>query len=320
MLFPPSNKHKTHTTAITSPRSHIIPVYEVEPLEKVTDCDLDPYLWYEADKRALFPNWVKPSDSEPPPLLVYKWCQGINNLQGVWDTGKGETVVMLQAELTKVADKVDLTLLNRLLRLVLDHNIADYMTAKNNVVIAYKDMAHTNSYGVIRGLQFASFIMQYYGLVLDLLLLGLTRAAELAGPPATPNEFLAHRDAATEVRHPIRLYSRHVTKVHMLLKLSADEARDLVGRYLTEHPVSFLSFCLRKRKGKRKSKRKRKRKRKRERRRNLSTRKQILTLFLSLSLPTATWKPSPKNSRTPTTRTSSATTTKSAGRATRACA
>lgn len=35
---------------------------------------------------------------------------------------------MLQAELTKVADKVDLTLLNRLLRLVLDHNIADYMT------------------------------------------------------------------------------------------------------------------------------------------------------------------------------------------------
>ena len=229
---------------------------------------------------------------------MYKWCQGINNLQGVWDTGKGETVVMLQAELTKVADKVDLTLLNRLLRLVLDHNIADYMTvrvfcvfffcclereretaegekrrkktrikknslfplfflffflqkkknsltsqqAKNNVVIAYKDMAHTNSYGVIRGLQFASFIMQYYGLVLDLLLLGLTRAAELAGPPATPNEFLAHRDAATEVRHPIRLYSRHVTKVHMLLKLSADEARDLVGRYLTEHPVSFLTF------------------------------------------------------------------------------
>ena len=266
--------------------SHIIPVYEIEPLEKVTDCYLDQYLWYEADKRALFPNWVKPSDSEPPPLLVYKWCQGINNLQGVWDTAKGETVVMLQAELTKVADKVDLTLLNRLLRLVLDHNIADYMTvrrahlflrergekerektkrkrkkkkkikkthffprprkktqikkqAKNNVIIAYKDMAHTNSYGVIRGLQFASFIMQYYGLVLDLLLLGLTRAAELAGPPATPNEFLAHRDAATEVRHPVRLYSRHVTKVHMLLKLSADEARDLVGRYLTEHPVSI---------------------------------------------------------------------------------
>lgn len=35
--------------------------------------------------------------------------------------------------------QVDLTLLNRLLRLIVDHNIADYMTAKNNIVINYKD-------------------------------------------------------------------------------------------------------------------------------------------------------------------------------------
>ena len=39
------------------------------------------YLRYEADKRRLFPPWIKPSDTEPPPLLAYKWCQGINNLQ-----------------------------------------------------------------------------------------------------------------------------------------------------------------------------------------------------------------------------------------------
>ena len=32
----------------------------------------------------------------------------------------------------KVYEKVDLTLLNRLLRLILDHNLADYITAKNN--------------------------------------------------------------------------------------------------------------------------------------------------------------------------------------------
>lgn len=29
-------------------------------------------------------------------------------------------------------------MLNRLLRLIVDHNIADYMTAKNNVMISYK--------------------------------------------------------------------------------------------------------------------------------------------------------------------------------------
>jgi pre-mRNA-processing factor 8 len=111
--------------------SHLVPVYEIEPLEKITDCYLDQvgvnygivlllsvvsvfpfkltplfsfrapqYLWYESDKRHLFPNWIKPADSEPPPLLVYKWCQGINNLNDVWDTTNGECVVMMQVRRT----------------------------------------------------------------------------------------------------------------------------------------------------------------------------------------------------------------------------
>lgn len=110
--------------------SHLIPIYEIEPLEKITDAYLDQYLWYEADKRRLFPNWIKPADSEPSPLLVYKWCQGINNLVDIWDTSDGECVVMMESNLEKLYEKVDLTLLNRLLRLIVDHNIADYMTGK----------------------------------------------------------------------------------------------------------------------------------------------------------------------------------------------
>lgn len=216
--------------------SYLIPVYEIEPLEKITDAYLDQYLWYEGDKRHLFPNWIKPADSEPPPLLVYKWCQGINNLQGIWDTGDGQCVVMLQTKFEKFFEKIDLTMLNRLLRLVLDHNIADYVTAKNNVVLSYKDMSHTNSYGLIRGLQFASFVVQYYGLVLDLLLLGLTRASEIAGPPQMPNEFITYWDTKVETRHPIRLYSRYIDRVHILFRFTHEEARELIQRYLTEHP------------------------------------------------------------------------------------
>lgn len=93
--------------------SYLIPVYEIEPLEKITDAYLDQYLWYEGDKRHLFPNWIKPADSEPPPLLVYKWCQGINNLQGVWDSSEGQCVVMLQTKFEKFFEKIDLTMLNR---------------------------------------------------------------------------------------------------------------------------------------------------------------------------------------------------------------
>ena len=104
---------------------------------------------------------------------MYKLCNGINNLTDVWDVTRGQAVVLMQTRLEKVFEKVDLTLLNRLLRLIVDHNIADYMSAKSNVVLAFKDMSHTNSYGLIRGLQFASFITQYYGLILDVLILGL---------------------------------------------------------------------------------------------------------------------------------------------------
>jgi len=216
--------------------SHLVPVYEVEPLEKITDAYLDQYLWYESDKRRLFPAWLKPSDSEPPPLLVYKWCQGINNLQPIWETAEGECNVMLETKFEKMYEKMDLTFLNRPLRLIVDHSIADYMSAKNNIVINYKDMNHTNSYGIIRGLQFASFVVQYYGLVLDLLVLGLQRASEMAGPPQLPNNFLSFQNVDIEGAHPIRLYSRYVDRVHMLFRFTADEAKDLIQRYLTEHP------------------------------------------------------------------------------------
>jgi len=45
---------------------------------------------------------------------------------------------MMESNFDKMYEKIDLTLLNRLLRLIVDHNIADYMTAKNNIVINYK--------------------------------------------------------------------------------------------------------------------------------------------------------------------------------------
>jgi len=45
---------------------------------------------------------------------------------------------MIESKYDKIYEKIDLTLLNRLLRLIVDHNIADYMTAKNNIVINYK--------------------------------------------------------------------------------------------------------------------------------------------------------------------------------------
>lgn len=60
--------------------------------------------------------------------------------------------MLVETKFENVYEKVDLTLLNRLLRLIVDHNLADYMTTKNNIVVNYKDMNHVNSYGLIHGL------------------------------------------------------------------------------------------------------------------------------------------------------------------------
>ncbi|KAL6450089.1 PRP8 Pre-mRNA-splicing factor 8 [Candida maltosa Xu316] len=216
--------------------SHLVPTYSIDPLEKITDAYLDQYLWYEADKRRLFPNWVKPSDDEIPPLLVYKWCQGINNLRDVWKTSNGECNVMLETSLSKFAENIDFTLLNRLLRLIMDTNIADYITSKNNVNLTFKDMNYVNQFGIVRGLQFSSFVYQYYGLVVDLLILGLDRASELAGPVQNPNNFLQFKDGDTEVDSPIRLYSRYLDKIHIFFRFDDDEASGLIQDYLSEHP------------------------------------------------------------------------------------
>lgn len=42
----------------------------------------------------------------------------------------GQFVVMLQMKFDKLLEKIDFTMLNRLLQLVFDHNIAVYITAK----------------------------------------------------------------------------------------------------------------------------------------------------------------------------------------------
>lgn len=216
--------------------SNITPVYNVDPLEKVVDAYLDQYLWYEANKRGLFPNWVKPSDTEIPPLLTYKWCQGLNNLEDVWNVTEGQNNVILQLPLDKLAERIDFTLLNQLLRLIVDPNIADYITSKNNISLNYKDMSYINQFGLIKGLQFASFLYQYYALATDLMILGIDRASDLAGLPENPNEFLEFESVDKQISHPIRFYMRYIDKITIFFRFDKEESDELIEDYLSENP------------------------------------------------------------------------------------
>ncbi len=63
----------------------------------------------------------------------------------------------------------------------MDGNLADYLTSKNNVNIQYKDMTFTNSIGLLKGLNFSGFLTQFWGVIMDLMLIGQDRAIDLIG-------------------------------------------------------------------------------------------------------------------------------------------
>eukprot|EP00731_Ephydatia_muelleri_P023644 Em0015g1227a len=188
--------------------SYLVPVHDVEPLEKITDAYLTSTSGTRQTRDVCSHLGSSLLTQNLLPCLCTSGAKGSTTSKTCGTQQDGECNVMMESTFEKITTSI----------------------------INYKDMNHTNSYGIIRGLQFASFIVQYYGLVLDLLVLGLQRASEMAGPPQIPNDFLTFQDVETESSHPIRLYSRYVDRIHIFFRFSAEEARDLIQRYLTEHP------------------------------------------------------------------------------------
>ncbi|CCW68908.1 unnamed protein product [Phytomonas sp. Hart1] len=217
--------------------SNLYPIYNVTPTEKMTDAFLDQYLWYKAmGVQRMFPNWVKPSDTELAPQLVYRWCEGINNSPDIWDVSHEESVVLLHADLQQAFyDKVDWIFFRPLLELIMDKSLVDYIVSRHDVVVEFKDMSYHHHKGLIRGFMFSSFLAQYWGLMMDILLIGTRRSQEIAGTALKPNPFLSFfRDPFLAVSHPIRGYCRYHNEVYILLRYTKAEADDIRQRYLKE--------------------------------------------------------------------------------------
>ena len=53
--------------------THVIPVHDIEPLEKVTDAYLDQYLWYEADKRRRYEAAERARQAYAPNAAAERW-------------------------------------------------------------------------------------------------------------------------------------------------------------------------------------------------------------------------------------------------------
>lgn len=217
--------------------SHLYPLYTVVPPEKMVDSFLDQYLWYKAmSVQRLFPNWVKPSDVEPPPQLVYKWCEGINNSPDIWDVSHEESVVLLHSDLEDAFyENVDWSFFRPMLELIMDRSLVDYIVSRHDVVVEFKDMSYHHHKGLIRGFMFSSFLAQYWGLLMDVLLLGTQRSKEIAGTSLKPNPFMSFfRDPFLATSHPIRAYCRYRSEIYILLRYTKTEADEVRRRYLEE--------------------------------------------------------------------------------------
>lgn len=76
-----------------------------------------------------------PNDRYPKPVMAFKIAEQINNLPQIWNVDDDQVVVLFQGKFSNMFEGVDLILLNKLLKLIIDPNLSDYMTSKNNINI-----------------------------------------------------------------------------------------------------------------------------------------------------------------------------------------
>ncbi|GMM51015.1 U4/U6-U5 snRNP complex subunit [Starmerella bacillaris] len=199
------------------------PTYQVPMKDKIVDTFLDQYLWLNAKQTNLFPEFLKPSDSELAPVVIRRFCEEINEFAWNSNFNEGDRVVLVHLNLENFLKNVDFTLLNKLLRLIVDASIADYITSRMNVSVNFKDMSTINNVGVIQGIAFAPFVMQYYLMAVDLLLLGVPRALTT--------------EAAD---HPVKKYLRVYDEVYIILVLTETQGEELCSEYGNQKIVESM--------------------------------------------------------------------------------
>mmetsp|Transcript_19339 Transcript_19339/g.27230 ORF Transcript_19339/g.27230 Transcript_19339/m.27230 type:complete len:2264 (-) Transcript_19339:163-6954(-) len=215
---------------------YLIPVYDVNSIEKLTDSFLDHFIWFELAKLNLFPFWLKPTDKEIAPYLLYKWCKNISaTIDNRSLYNSDDIIVIFQTYLDETFSHIDHTVLNRILRILIDNNISDYMTSKNNIYVSYKDMTHLNIYGLIRGLQFSSFIVQIFNLIMDLILLGTKKASEFNNKYRYLKSYKNNNQVYNDTIHPIKLFYRINDEIFIFLRLTKKERVEITNNYLKNY-------------------------------------------------------------------------------------
>lgn len=58
----------------------------------------------------------------------------------------------------------------------MDKSLVEYIVSRHDVMVEFKDMSYHHHKGILRGFMFSSFLLQYWGLLIDVLFLGSKRS------------------------------------------------------------------------------------------------------------------------------------------------
>lgn len=192
---------------------HVVRIYGVSHMERLADAFLCVHLFYEADKIGLFPEFIKPGDEIDAKLLM-DFCERISEC--------GDGSVLYEGEYRELMENVDNNLLLKLLKIVVDPALADYMISRNNCRVVYKDMGYTNHVGFLKGFQFSAFVHRFYSLAVDLCVLG--------------------SDIFMDERSTVRHYMRHMDRIYVLFRLSEEDVKELARDYGEAGDVSGTNY------------------------------------------------------------------------------
>jgi len=218
----------------------LTPVYRIDSFERLVDAFLDQWLWYKATETRLFPAHVQPCDDELPPVHVLRFVERLDAIPHLWTLGTGPNksfLVLIQTPLSGLFQRADLLVLDRLLRQLLAPEIVDYLIARCNATITFKDMRYTQSVGILPGWEFSGFLQQLYGLAaVDLAFRAPDMDADLLSLPSWPPAELAgdhdvrRNDARSCPSMRLLAYERILDRLYALIRVPEETARVAVTR------------------------------------------------------------------------------------------
>jgi pre-mRNA-processing factor 8 len=219
--------------------SFLIPVFKIEIDENIIDSFLDHYFWNQSTKNLLFPKWIKPSDSEIAPFFVYKLCSNLNNLNMFEYKNSKANFCLFQAFIIETFENIDLSFLQQLLELILDLNLVNFIVSRFGTTLSFKNMTLNNLIGVISGINFSSFIIQLYSLIIDIIFLGIKNAFFLNFQILPENNLLrSFENESIE----IVFYARYISEIIIIVDINSLEHNENFAKsFLIKNKFSVLN-------------------------------------------------------------------------------